>query len=89
MIFMSAQSSLSHWMTVRPGMEAGSMGTTALELAAADHHAAGVLPEMTRQVLHPLAEFNVLGDAGMLNVKARIVKVAAERVVLVSSTPRR
>ena len=49
---MSAQSSLSHWTTTRPGMLAFSSGTHGIELPLADHHAAGMLAEMARQILH-------------------------------------
>ena len=49
---MSAQSSLSHCTTTRPGMLAFSSGTHGVELSLADHHAAGVLAEMPRQILH-------------------------------------
>ena len=43
----SAQSSLSHWTTVRPGIEARSKGTTR-SMPLAYHHATGVLSEMSR-----------------------------------------
>ena len=58
-----------------------------VELAAADHHASGVLPEMARQILHALAKLDVLGDAAMLNVEAGVVKVAAQRIVFVLPLP--
>ncbi len=48
---MSAQSSLSHWMTTRPGHAGGLERHDRVERALADHHAAGVLAEMARQVL--------------------------------------
>ena len=46
----SAQSSLSHWMTVRPGMAAGSSGTTSSSRPGGDDHAARVLAEVAGQV---------------------------------------
>ena len=46
----AAQSSLSHWITERPGMVAGSSGTTPSSRPG-DHHAARVLAEMARQIL--------------------------------------
>ena len=49
----SAQSSLSHCTTVRPGIDARSSGTTHVQLPLADHHAARVLPQVPRQILHP------------------------------------
>ena len=52
MMPMSAQSSLSHCTTTRPGMLAFSSGTTDDSVALADHHAAGMLAEVPRQVLH-------------------------------------
>ena len=53
---MSAQSSLSHCTTTRPGMLAFSSGTTRVEPPLADHHAARVLPEVPRQVLDALPQ---------------------------------
>ena len=47
----SAQSSLSHCTTTRPGIAAGSSGTTSSSRAGGDHHAARVLAEVARQVL--------------------------------------
>ena len=60
----------------------GLDGHDGVELAAADDHAAGVLAEMARQILHALAKLGVLGDAAMLNVEAGVVKVARQRIVL-------
>ena len=50
---MSAQSSLSHWTTTRPGIEAGSSGTTESSAPWQIDHAARVLAEMPRQILDP------------------------------------
>ncbi len=58
-----------------------------IELAAADHHASRVLPEMARQILHALAKLHVLGNAAVLNVEARVMKVAAERIVFILPLP--
>ena len=49
---MSAQSSLSHWTTVRPGIVAGSSGTTLIEPSLANDHSSGVLAEMAGQILY-------------------------------------
>ena len=78
----SAQSSLSHCTTVRPGMEARSRGTTRVQLALADDHAAGVLAEMAWQVLHAHAELKILGDARMLQVEAGVMEAMRHGVVL-------
>jgi hypothetical protein len=51
MIPRSSQSSLSHCTTTRPGMLAGSSGTTRSRLALADDHAAAVLAEVARQAV--------------------------------------
>ena len=48
----SAQSSLSHCTTTRPGIEAFSSGTTSSSRPWQIDHAAGVLAEMARQILH-------------------------------------
>ena len=53
---MSAQSSLSHCTTTRPGMAGGLERDHRVEAALADHHAARMLAEMARQVLHLLPE---------------------------------
>ena len=42
----SSRSSLFHWMTVRSGMAAFSMGTSSHSGPAGDDHAAGVLREV-------------------------------------------
>ena len=41
-----------------------------IELALADHHAAGVLAEMARQVLHGDAEFDKFADARMVEIES-------------------
>src|SRR6266849_1506649 len=47
------------------------------ELPRADHHAARVLPEMTRKVLQPLADVQVGGDTTMMQIETS----SAETVV--------
>src|SRR3984885_15350236 len=46
----------------------------AIQLALADHHAARVLTEMTRQALNARTEFEVFGDTWVFQVKARILE---------------
>ena len=77
---MSAQSSLSHCTTTRPGMVAGSSGTMVSRLAAEDDHAAGVLAEMTRQVLHREVELEELADARIFDIEAGIAELLLRRV---------
>ncbi len=67
----SAQSSLSHWMTVRPGMVAGSMGHDGVESTTGDDHAAGVLAEVAGQVLDLCEESAELKDPRVRLVEAR------------------
>ena len=70
MMPMSAQSSLSHCTTTRPGMVAGSSGTTESSCALADHHAAGVLAEVARQILrHAGTARRICGRAGCCRSK--------------------
>ena len=64
-------------------------GHDGIELAGADDHAAGVLSEMARQVLHALAQLDVLGDAAMLDVEARRRESCGRANRLCPSTPRR
>ena len=81
MMPMSAQSSLSHCTTTRPGMLAFSSGTTDDELALADHHAAGMLAEMARQVLHLAATAARSAARGRwLASRPAAVRLRAERV---------
>src|SRR5258708_36787081 len=68
---MSAQSSWSHWMTVRPGMEARSKGDNRIQVSRADRRTAEMLSEMTREILHSLADVEIGGDAMMLRIETR------------------
>ena len=63
------------------------MGTTRLSMPGADDHAAGVLAEMTRQILHPQAEVEIARDARMANVEACLLEVTSHRVVLAAPLP--
>ena len=58
-----------------------------IELSLADDHAAGVLAEMARHVLHGEAEFVIFAQAGMGEVESGIAEAAVERVVLVAKFP--
>ena len=59
-----------------------------IELSLADHHAAGVLAEMARQILHRFAQLEIFAQARMIQIEAGIVKAVVERVVERRDTPR-
>src|SRR5665213_1597675 len=59
----------------------------AVQLALTDHHAARVLSEMTWQVLQAHTEFEVLGDARMLEVKPCILERMRHRIGLAAPLP--
>ncbi len=58
-----------------------------IELSLADDHAAGVLAEMARHVLHSEAEFEIFAQAGMVEIESGFAKAAVERVVFVAKSP--
>ena len=58
-----------------------------IELSLADDHAAGVLAEMARHVLHGEAEFVIFAQARMGEVESGIAEAAVERVVFVAEFP--
>ena len=58
-----------------------------IELSLADDHAAGVLAEMARHVLHGEAEFVIFAQAGMGEVESGVAEAAVERVVFVAKFP--
>ena len=58
-----------------------------IQLPLADHHAAGVLAEMTRQVLDAHAQLEIPGDARMANVETRVLKRMRHGVVLAAPLP--
>ena len=58
-----------------------------IELPLADDHAARVLAEMARHVLHGEAQFVIFAQAGMVEVESGIAEAAVERVVLVAKFP--
>ena len=59
-----------------------------IKLPLADDHTAGVLPQMTRQVLHRDAKLEELAHARMPQVKAGIVKLPLQRVAGIFVFPR-
>ena len=77
---MSAQSSLSHWTTTRPGMVAFSSGTHGVELPLADHHAARMLAEMPRQILHLAPEAREQPHAIRVQIEADRRQLARQRI---------
>ena len=77
----SAQSSLSHCTTIRPGMLAGSSGHDLVEPSLRDHHPARVLAEVPRQVLDLGEEAREEADAAVLAVEAGAREPRLERVV--------
>ncbi len=58
-----------------------------IELSLADDHAAGVLAEMARHVLHGDAEFVIFAQARMVEVESGIAKAAVEGIVFVAEFP--
>jgi hypothetical protein len=88
MMPMSAQSSLSHCTTTRPGMDGGLERHHGIELPLADHHAAGVLAEVARQVLRHAVELEKFAHARMVEVEAGVAELALGRVVGSLSIPR-
>ena len=58
-----------------------------IELALADHHAAGVLAEMARQILHGQVQLEKFAHARMLEIEAGIAEFALGCVVLVAAFP--
>ena len=83
----SAQSSLSHSITTRPGMVAGSSGTIAVELALADHHASGMLAQMPRQILRGHVQLEKFADSRIGEIEAGLLKLAFGRVVRIAPAP--
>ena len=59
----SAQSSLSHWTTTRPGMDAGSSGTTESSWPWQTIMPPRMLAQMAGHVLYALDEFQKFADA--------------------------
>ncbi len=88
MMPMSAQSSLSHCTTTRPGMVAGSSGTTESSCPWQIDHAARVLAEMARQILHRQAELEEFAQARMREVEPGIAELALQRLVRIVVLPR-
>ena len=52
----------------------------AVELSLANHHAAGMLPEMPRQILHAAPQIGEQPERRMIAVAAGVVHPAPERV---------
>ena len=52
-----------------------------IELPLANHHSAGMLPQMARQILNQHAEVEKFADQRMAGIEAGIVKLARERVI--------
>ena len=59
-----------------------------IELPLADDHAAGMLAQMARQILHGLAKLEEFANAPMLEVEAGVAELALERVAGVLVFPR-
>ena len=58
-----------------------------IQLALADDHAARVLAEVTGQILNAHAQLQILGDARMLDVEARVPEGVRHGVVLAAPLP--
>ena len=59
-----------------------------IELALADHHAAGMLPQMPRQVLHRQIQLEKLAHTRIAQVEAGIAELLFRRVVRILPFPR-
>ena len=79
----SAQSSLSHWSTWRPGHGRGLERHDVVETAGGDDHAARVLAEMARQPLDAADEIDQEPDARRVGVDAAVAELRRQLVVLV------
>ncbi len=84
---MSAQSSLSHCTTTRPGHAGVLERHDAVQAPLADHHAARMLPEMARQVLDPLPQLREQPHARGRRIDAHRVEVRGQRLVPVLRAP--
>ena len=82
-----AQSSLSHWITERPGIVAGSSGTTSSSRPAAIDHAARVLAEVTRQPLSAATTADEVLHTRRFDGRRRRHGAAPRRVSLVVVKP--
>ena len=86
---MSAQSSLSHCTTTRPGHRRRLERHHGIELPLADDHPAGMLPQMARQILHHARTSSKnLRIRGCCRIEPRIAKLPLQRVVRVLVFPR-
>ena len=61
---------LSHWITVRPGIEAGSMGTMVRQRLAGEHEAAHVDRAMARELVQSLDDVGEQCDARVVGIEA-------------------
>ena len=67
----------------------GFEGDDGIELSLADNHAARVLAEMTRHVLHGEAEFVIFAQARVGEVESCVAETAVERIVFIAEFPGR
>src|SRR5262249_53308233 len=58
-----------------------------IERTLADHHAAGMLAEMPRQILQAHTQIQILGDAMVAEVKASVVEVTVKSIVGAAPLP--
>ena len=58
-----------------------------IETSLADDHAARVLPEMPRQILHRETQLEIFANARMREIEPGIAQTAIERVILVPEFP--
>ena len=87
MMPMSAQSSLSHCTTTRPGMVAGSSGTTESSAPWQITMPPECWPEVARQVLRHLVELEKFAHARVGDVEAGLAKLALGGVLGVLPFP--
>src|SRR5262252_10730753 len=58
-----------------------------IKLSLANHHSARVLPQMARQILHFLAQLEKLQDAMLVQIEARVLELARQRVFAIGVFP--
>ena len=72
-----SRSSFSHWITVRPGIDAGSMGTTVRERLLGEHEAADVDGAVARQLVQALDDVGEHAHALVVGIEPRALEDAA------------
>ena len=72
-----------------PRHRGGLQRHNGIELSLANHHAAGMLPQMSRQILNFLTQFKEFLDAMLLQIETRVLKLSRPACLLNRCTPTR